>query len=312
MLRFGIVLASECRADRSLSEQLQERIQLTRLAKEAGFDEVWLGHSYASPVPRLHNLLTLAYMAGIVGGVTIGAQVALPVAHPVTLAEELATLDILTGGHSKILVFMGSRQEESAAFQVPIQERVSYFTEVLNAMRSLWSGEEVNLIGRHFQLRGVRVGVRPVQKPHPPILAGGSSKGAAMRAARLGFPFLNSAKTPWPDVVRFLEVYRQTVADLRQPAPNEQPILRHVVVDRIQEGARARAREFFPSSQTTSMVHLAVIGDPSESAEQIKAHCEAARATSFIASFRGPGLTHQLEMESVRMFGEHIIPRLRP
>ncbi|MEU6555439.1 LLM class flavin-dependent oxidoreductase [Streptomyces sp. NPDC046915] len=122
--------------------------------------------------------------------VTVSAIIG-PLHDPLRLAEEIAVLDLLSGGRLVTVAGIGYRPEEYALFDVEWKRRGRLQDELLETLLRAWTGEEFEHRGRT-----VRVTPRPLTEPHPLLLVGGSSKAAARRAARLGLPFFPSAHLP--------------------------------------------------------------------------------------------------------------------
>ncbi len=124
----------------------------------------------------------------------IGTAISLmALAHPVDLAEQLATLDILSGGRLTVGAGLGYRDVEFDAFGVPRDRRLRRFRENLDLVRRLWTDDEVSFAGDAGRLDGVRPVLRPVQLPHPPIWLAGHTDAALTRTARTGLPWLAAA-----------------------------------------------------------------------------------------------------------------------
>ncbi|MFJ6570878.1 LLM class flavin-dependent oxidoreductase [Streptomyces sp. NPDC091292] len=122
--------------------------------------------------------------------VTVSAVIG-PLHDPLRLAEDIAVLDLLSGGRLVTVAGIGYRPEEYAAFGVEWKRRGRIQDEVLDTLLQAWTGEPFT-----FRGRTVRVSPRCFTQPHPLLLVGGSSRAAARRAARLGLPFFPSAHLP--------------------------------------------------------------------------------------------------------------------
>ncbi|MHB9858783.1 LLM class flavin-dependent oxidoreductase [Streptomyces sp. YIM S03343] len=122
--------------------------------------------------------------------VTVSAVIG-PLHDPLRLAEDIAVLDLLSGGRLVTVAGIGYRPEEYAHFGVEWKRRGRLQDELLETVLKAWTGEPFEYRGRT-----VRVTPRPFSDPHPLLLVGGSSKAAARRAARLGLPFFPSAHLP--------------------------------------------------------------------------------------------------------------------
>ncbi|WP_326576835.1 LLM class flavin-dependent oxidoreductase [Streptomyces sp. NBC_00481] len=122
--------------------------------------------------------------------VTVSAVIG-PLHDPLRLAEDIAVLDLVSGGRLVTVAGIGYRPEEYAQFDIDWKGRGKLQDEVLETLLQAWTGEPFSYRGRT-----VRVTPRPGTEPHPLLLVGGSSKAAARRAARLGLPFFPSAHLP--------------------------------------------------------------------------------------------------------------------
>lgn len=122
-----------------------------------------------------------------------------PYRHPLITAHEWATLDVLSEGRAMMAVGVGWEIGEFEALGVDFQHRGSVLQECLQIYRQAWENADIEFDGRHFQIHGVSMDLKPVQ-PRMPIWYGGMSEIAAKRAARLceGFypMFLDSHTRP--------------------------------------------------------------------------------------------------------------------
>jgi probable F420-dependent oxidoreductase len=162
-----------------------------RAAEEAGFEGLWVGDHVALPSgpgdePRLEALVALTFLAAATSRIRLAfGLLVLPQRHPVLLAKQLASLDVLAAGRLTIGVGAGYVEPELAALGVPMAERGARTDEYLAAMRTLWDGTTA-FHGRFVSWDDVVQKPRPVQCPHPPIVVGGHSPAAFRRAARHG------------------------------------------------------------------------------------------------------------------------------
>lgn len=113
-----------------------------------------------------------------------------PKYHPVILAEEIATLDIVTRGMLDVGLGLGYRSEEFDLMNIPFNKRVSLFDECLDIMKLCWAMEDFDYRGRHWQIEGATPHIQCVQQPHPPIWMGAHSDKGARRAGRVGDRFV--------------------------------------------------------------------------------------------------------------------------
>src|SRR6185369_3235850 len=152
------------------------------LEEHHGADNGW------SPSPLI--------MAGLIFGATknIGVNISallLPLHDPMRVAEDIAVLDLASGGRLTTILGLGYRPSEYAAHGKDWSRRGRLMDEAVQALLDAWTGEP-------FDYRGttVRVTPRPLTQPHPMVLLGGTSPAAAKRAARFGLPYFPAAHLP--------------------------------------------------------------------------------------------------------------------
>jgi alkanesulfonate monooxygenase SsuD/methylene tetrahydromethanopterin reductase-like flavin-dependent oxidoreductase (luciferase family) len=104
-------------------------------------------------------------------------------------------------------------EKELEAFGTNRAERVSRLEESIALMKELWTGEEVNHEGRHWTVRGGRLGITPVQKPHPPIWLAAQSRGAVRRAAAIADACLLGPQPNWEDIDQLSTMYWEAMAE---------------------------------------------------------------------------------------------------
>jgi probable F420-dependent oxidoreductase len=130
-------------------------------------------------------LSAMAFAAGVTERVRIDAAVlVLPYHHPLRLAKALATIDVLSAGRLNVSVGVGHAEAEFAALGVPFAARGALTDEILAALATLWAEAEPEHRGARFDIRGLAVEPKPVQRPGPPVYIGGNSRPALRRAAR--------------------------------------------------------------------------------------------------------------------------------
>jgi probable F420-dependent oxidoreductase len=164
-------------------------------AEEAGFESIWVGDHIALPQqdasgdaePRLEALVALTHLGAITRRVRLGVGVlVLPQRHPVLLAKQLTSIDVLTGGRLIVGIGVGYVEPELNALGVSLAERGARTDEYLAAMFALWSETSPTFAGRWVTFSGVDEQPRPVQVPRPPIVVAGHSDAALSRALRVG------------------------------------------------------------------------------------------------------------------------------
>jgi alkanesulfonate monooxygenase SsuD/methylene tetrahydromethanopterin reductase-like flavin-dependent oxidoreductase (luciferase family) len=175
------------------AEQYAACLEMSAWADEHGFTSLVLSEHHGVDDGYLPAPLA---MAGAVLGRTRKSMVnisalLIPLHDPVRLAEEIAVLDLASGGRLSIVAGLGYREEEFAMAGVDRKRRGKLLEEYIGVMRQAWTGEPFEWRGRT-----IRVMPRPVTQPHPVILIGGSTEIAARRAARLHLPLLPAIGDP--------------------------------------------------------------------------------------------------------------------
>ena len=192
---YGLVLCSQFMPGEDTVARFGEQVEQVRFARDSGFSSVWATQHYlADPFQYLHPLAVLSRIVPESGDMRIGTAITLmALGNPVDLAEELATLDIISGGRLTVGAGLGYRDVEFDAFGVPREARLRRFLDNLDLVRRLWTEDEVTFSNDAVKLQGVRPVLRPVQRPHPPVWLAGHTDSALRRTARTGFPWIAAA-----------------------------------------------------------------------------------------------------------------------
>lgn len=236
---YGLVLCSQFTADDDVVARFAEQVEQVRFARDAGFSSVWATQHYlAEPFQYLHPLSVLARIVPESGDMRIGTAITLmALGNPVDLAEELATLDVISGGRLTVGAGLGYRDVEFDAFGVPREGRLRRFLDNLDVVRRLWTEDEVTFSNEAVVLDGVRPVLRPVQRPHPPVWLAGHTDGALRRAARMGLPWIAAAAHVDRDYLRRqVATYRTACAEYEVADPRIQ-VLQEIYVGESDESA---------------------------------------------------------------------------
>jgi alkanesulfonate monooxygenase SsuD/methylene tetrahydromethanopterin reductase-like flavin-dependent oxidoreductase (luciferase family) len=154
-------------------------------------------------------------LATAVGAVTTRLEITtniiqLPLHHPLRVAEDALTADIVSGGRFRLGVAAGYRELEFAAYGVPTRERASRMDEGIEVIRRAFTGEPFTFSGRHWQIPRITVTPGPIRPGGPPLWVGGTAAPAIDRAARVGDGFLASQD-------RHVAAFRAAAAEAGRP-----------------------------------------------------------------------------------------------
>src|SRR5215831_14063340 len=170
--------------------------------ERSGYDAVWLAEHHFSTYsvcPSIHVMG--AHIAARTKRLRIGTAVSLaPFYHPLRLAEEVALLDLLSGGRANWGAGRGFARVEFTAFRVPPEQSASRFRETVEIVLRAWTDEKLSFAGQHFHFDDVEVLPKPTQLPHPPVWMAASSEGAIDWAAGRGFSILMDPHSSGPEI----------------------------------------------------------------------------------------------------------------
>jgi probable F420-dependent oxidoreductase len=326
-LQFGFI---PIEGGRYYREALEE---VTR-AEELGFDSVWMEEHHAVtdhywPSP----LVVLAGFATRTSRLRLGTDILVaPFHHPVRLAEDVAMLDVMSGGRVTVGIAIGYKPDEFALYGVPLDGRGARFEEQLTIMKRLWNGEHVRFRGRVYAVDG-RLEPRPVQRPSPPLWIGGWGDLALKRAATLADAWIPG---PTADLARLL-AGKQRILDERRAAGRAEPVSewpltrdviiadtdrearelaeRHIMIAYRREYAGGWRHPLIDASVATDLDRLMadrfVIGGPDECVAAIGRFVERYGVTHLICRMYFPGLPHPRIMRGLELLARHVIPAFR-
>jgi len=168
--------------------------QIVTTAEAAGFDSLWVmdhyyqikglfGEAYTDPM--LESYTTLGYIAGLTEKPYLGTLVTGVVyRHPSVLLKMVNTLDILSGGRAYLGIGAAWYQEEAKGFGIPYPstaERFELLEDNLRLAKALWAGDEVSYEGQRFSAPAITNNPRPLSRPHPRIMIGGTGPNKTLR-----------------------------------------------------------------------------------------------------------------------------------
>ncbi|MEV0945128.1 LLM class flavin-dependent oxidoreductase [Rhodococcus sp. NPDC049939] len=238
MVQVGLLL-SDVPQSVTPAQQLEDILRIVEAAEDNGLNYICIGQHFLygelrwlQPVPLLARLAAhVAPTTKLVTQIMIA-----PLYHPVMLAEEIATLDVVTEGRLIFGAGLGYRPEEFDYLQVPFKERAGRFDESLQIMKQLWTQDEVTFKGKYFQLDGVKPHLFPVQQPHVPIWIGAHAMGGVRRAGKYGDAYVVPPETPKQQVEERYRVVQKLFAERGKPF-GSQPLRRNVLVADTKEQA---------------------------------------------------------------------------
>lgn len=327
-VRFGLLLTSVHDRSVPVHQQIAEHRELISVAVDHGFDLVVAGQHFAAPTLRyLQPIPYLTSIAMAFPSVSVATGILLlPLHHPVGVAEEVATMDAVTGGRVIMGVGIGYRPDEFDAFGIDRTTRTERFEESVEMIRALWTGQSLTRHGRFYQFENVELSTLPVQQPHPPIWVGAQVDASVRRAARVGDAWYAA---PFPTHRELIDLY-QTYLEERAAYGNRAlaaiPVRREVYISdspaeaeaAVAAGASSRYGTYRTwgldvddgLGQSDWMDNRFVLGGPSDVAEGLSHLMDHVEHSHFIYKPQWPGHGHAHAMSQLERFGAEVIPLL--
>ena len=330
--------------DLDSTDPFRETFELALLAEEHGFDTVTIGHHHFMPGNMSDPLTFLAAVAARTSTVRVGTGIfQLPIHNPVRVAEQVATIDQLSGGRVTLGVGMGWWPTEYEVMGSVFGERGARMEEALEILRLAWTAESTSFTGRFHSFPELTVHPRPVQRPHPPLWVAGVAPAAVDRAARLGDAWICGPVQSLAAALRCLDIYRPRRAELglddewvlRRYAwvGHDDEQVRTQVLPVYVEGLMAHWRESAEEAEELELfarldagedisaediaADRLLWGDPERVIDQIRGYRASTGCTHVHAAF-GAGLpadTGQASLGSfddiaamIRLFGTEVVP----
>lgn len=244
----------------------ERALQRIELMDQADYDAVWLTEHHFNDYSVCPSIPVMgAYAAARTTRLRIGAAVTLAALyHPVRLAEEIALLDILSGGRVNWGAGRGFDPREFRAFNVPADESGVRFREAVEIVLAAWTNPRLNFHGRFHSFEDLEVLPKPVQQPHPPNWVAASTDDGIKWAASAGHSILMSPHPTHAEIGQQRALYqRELAAHGYSIAGREIPMARLMAIADDESEARKVATEGVKWLFRT-YVNPAGRGDPNE------------------------------------------------
>jgi alkanesulfonate monooxygenase SsuD/methylene tetrahydromethanopterin reductase-like flavin-dependent oxidoreductase (luciferase family) len=311
----------------------RESLEEVTRAEALGFDSVWMeehhsvaNHYWPSPLTVLAGYATRTSRLMLGTDILVAAFY-----HPARLAEDVALLDIMSGGRFTLGIAIGYKPDEFALYGVELDRRGVRFEEQLAIMKGLWAGDRVTVRGTYYTVEG-RLEPLPLTRPHPPVWIGGWGDITLRRAATLADNWIPG---PTAELKRLLAGKQQFLARRRaagRPDPAEWPLTRDVIIADTDARARELAEEhimvayrreyaggwrhpFIDASIATDLDKLMedrfIIGGPEQCVAKIRRFVEQYGMTHLICRTFFPGMPHAHIMRELELLASEVMPAFR-
>lgn len=182
-------------------------------AESLGFESVWPveQHFNASFSLLSSPLLWLAVLAERTKTLRLGIGIILlPLAHPIRIAEEIATLDVLSNGRVEFGIGRGVFPSHFSGFGVPQDESRERFLEGMDVIRKAWTQNRFSHAGKFFCFEDLSVVPKPIQQPYPPISVAANTPETFELMGDLGLPILSASQVnTFPKLRELIPLYRR-------------------------------------------------------------------------------------------------------
>jgi F420-dependent oxidoreductase-like protein len=293
------------------SQLVESLKKLATEAESVGFDSFWvMDHFHQIQYvgqpnePMLECWTTLSALAGMTSKIKLGPLVTGNVyRHPAVLAKIGATLDVLSKGR----VFMGIgaawNEEESKAYGIPFpptQERFRRLEEAVQIIRKMWTEETATFDGQFYKIKGAYCNPKPIQKPHPPIMIGGSGERETLKLVAKYADACNVFGSP--------ETFRKKMNILREHCKSVgrdyDSILKTklgiIMIDNDQVGLEKRIAARYKDVPEQMRREMVIYGGPEDVRRQLESFRDAG-VQLFIMSFEP-----DRQLDELRLFGREV------
>ena len=318
-----------------------ETVEQVKLAEAIGLDIVWFAeHHFSNYCLCVSPLVMAAYCASMTERIRLGSGVVvLPLYDPVRLIEEVATVDVMSGGRLVLGIGSGYQPYEFERFGMTLDESIDRSLEILEMMELAYSQETFSYDGKYYQQPPSSLAIKPLQKPAPEIYVAGMMRDERMRRRLVEKGYVPLAQPRWGPASMMVDTRREFEEMYREYGKNDahvpMAVLRWLNVTASHEeslaaadalrytyrvalacrggyqrmdGAIHREIEAEGEPRLEQIAEYALIGDVETITDQMANEIESYRP-SHMALAMGMG-DHARTMCSLEQLGSEIIPRL--
>lgn len=368
-MHVGLVMECEIRAGAGGSREsgaarsveagaFDDVFERAALVEALGLDGVWLAEHHFTPpdadasTPGGSIVSSPLVLAAALGARTerieIGiAVLVLPLGHPVRMAEEVATVDHLTGGRLRLGVGRSGFPRAYAGYGIEYESSRPRFLEYLDLMRRAWTESPLQFEGEYYQADGITVSPRPLQSPHPPLRAAATNAGTFALMGELGLPIFAGLRgmttvslrpaiaeyhEAWQraghagqgDIYLRIPVFVHEDAERARSIPEESALRAYARLrasfaestgaeGAASEQARSATAESLASSDYETLLRERLFfGTPDEVRRQLQSLRDDLGLSGFLVEPNVGGMTESNAVDdSIRLFASEVVPALR-
>lgn len=341
-MEFGTFLLLQSPSAEPSDVVYQRGVEITQAAEDLGFRNMWLAEHHFSTYGLLSRPLTYAlHLANKTRHIRVGtAVIVVPLHHPLTIAEEIATVDLLSGGRLDVGLGRGYQRYEFERFGCDLGESRQRWEEAVDIILLALAGKTFTYDGKYFKIAETTIFPQPAQKPHPPIWVTAQSPDSITTTVKRGFNLLTGGYGVSLDRLReFRAAFEARLAEYPPQQPIRVGVQRPVYVadsdaeartvaeqakwnmrvtlslrnnyERVENG-RAMPVPFANEPSTDDFLEMfSVIGTPDTCIRQIRRVREVMPIDHFNCSFSFGDLKQDQILKSMRSFARDVMPAFR-
>jgi alkanesulfonate monooxygenase SsuD/methylene tetrahydromethanopterin reductase-like flavin-dependent oxidoreductase (luciferase family) len=344
-MEFGMFCACHIRSDMMQADAFQESFNQVEMAEKLGLDAVWLAEHHFMPDRSVlaAPLVVASAIAARTSRIKIGlAVLILPLANPIRIAEEAATVDHISKGRFEF----GIGRAHPAfgayrAYNVDYSESRQRLLEALDIIINSWKEEgKFSYQGQYYSFQDIVVVPKPYQKPHPPIRIAVSGRDTFAMAGKMGLPIFIEGNAPIPQIREYLDEFRSArreaghpgdgdvvlripsyLADTAERARNEPEASSYAGIQYVAnmqlayattEEDRERIRRNARTPYEQLLPHRVMYGTPEAVTERIQEYQEELGVTGIALETNfGGQIPHEGVVTSIRLFTEKVLPHFK-
>jgi alkanesulfonate monooxygenase SsuD/methylene tetrahydromethanopterin reductase-like flavin-dependent oxidoreductase (luciferase family) len=339
-MNFGTFLLMQSPSAQSSEEMYARAVEHAQQAEELGFRNVWLAEHHFSTYGYVGRPVQVAtYLAARTSRIRVGtAVIVVPLHHPLVIAEEIAALDVLSGGRCDIGLGRGYQYYEFERLGLELESARARWDESIDIIVKALAGEPFTYHGSLFEIPETTVFPAPLQKPHPPMWVTAQSPASVEATVRRGFNLLTGGfGVPVERMAEFRTLFDRLTAEHPSDCVPDVGVQRAVYVTEDPEDARDAAEHArwnmrvtlslrnhyeqvdrghavavpMPTKEPSTdelLERFVVVGNPDTVIRQIQRIQELVGISHFNCSFWFGDLDQKRVLKSMELFAREVMP----
>jgi alkanesulfonate monooxygenase SsuD/methylene tetrahydromethanopterin reductase-like flavin-dependent oxidoreductase (luciferase family) len=335
LVKVGIFLGTQHPAGADMRRAFENHIEQTHAIRDGGYDSIWIAQHYLTyPDQFFQTNPLLARLAAETGDLAIGTNIlVLPLHNIIDIAEQYATIDIISNGRLILGAALGYRDIEYDAFAVDRKTRAGRFSEQVDALKLLWEQDNATFEGKHIKFSNVSIRPRPLQKPRPEIWLGAAGDPAIKRAANKADNWIATSVTTTSALKEQVDLYHRTRAEAGRPKADgfAKCVELYVAENRqkaFEEGGpyiAEKYRAYYSWGMGKNVPGVSgeglpiedlikdrfVVGSPEDCIRECIEQRDQLGVSHLLVRLNFPGMPQDLALKTIRLFAKEVLPNIR-